>query len=135
MRTQLSVVVAGIGLLLVVAVAPVWAHHSFWVEFDAHEPIRLQGTITKMEWVNPHVWLHIHVTKPDGTVEKWLIEGGLPNVLLKRGFTYRSLLPGMVITVEGYRAKNGSLRGNGGDITFPDGQKLFFAFSRPYDRT
>ena len=130
MRAKLSVVVAGIGLLVVVA-APVWAHHSFWVEFDVNTPVRLQGTVTKMKWVNPHAWLYIDVTTPDGTVEQWMIEGGVPNVLFRRGFTTKSLLPRMVITVEGYRARNESLRANGGDITFPDGQTLFLSFSGP----
>ena len=135
MRTKFSVVVAGIGLLLVVAAMPVRAHHSFWVEFDVNKPITLQGTVTKMEWVNPHVWLHIDVATPDGTADQWMIEGGVPNVLLSRGFTTKSLLPGMVITVEGYLAKNGSLRINGGDLTLPDGRTLFFAFSQPARRT
>ena len=135
MRTSLSVVVAGIGLLLVLAAVPVWAHHSFWVEFDINKPIKLQGTVTQMHWINPHVFLHLDVTKPDGTVEEWMIEGGLPTVLLERGFTKHSLLPGMVVTAEGYRARNGLLRGNGGDITFPDGRKLFFSFSGPPTRS
>ncbi len=130
MRARRAVVVAGIGLLVVAAV-PVWAHHSFWVEFDLNQPVRLQGTVTKMEWINPHVWLHIDVTGPDGTVDKWMIEGGTPWVLFSRGFTMQSLLPGMVITVEGYRARYRSLRANGGDLILPDGRQLFFAFSQP----
>ena len=130
MRAKLSVVVAGLGLL-VVAAGPVWGHHSFWVEFDVNQPVRLQGTVTKMKWINPHAWLYIDVTTPDGTVEEWMIEGGVPNVLFRRGFTMRSLLPGDVVTVEGHRARKESLRANGGDITFPDGQTLFFSFSGP----
>jgi hypothetical protein len=129
MRTKLSIVVAGVVLLVVTAI-PVGAHHSFWVEFDVNRPIHVQGTVTKMEWVNPHVWLHLDVTTPDGSVNTWMIEGGSPSALLERGFTKRLLLPGMVISVEGYRSRNRSLRGNGGDITFSDGRKLFFAFSR-----
>ncbi len=130
MRAKLSVVVAGIGLLMVAAL-PVRAHHSFWVEFDVNKPVRLHGTVTKMKWINPHAWLYIDVTTPDGTVEEWMIEGGVPNVLFRRGFTTKSLLPGKVVTVEGHRARNESRRANGGDITFPDGQRLFFSFSGP----
>ena len=130
MRAKLSVVVACIGLL-VMAAGPVWAHHSFWVEFDVNEPVCLRGTVTKMKWINPHAWLYMDVTTLDGTVEEWMIEGGVPNVLFRRGFTMKSLLPGKVVTVEGYQARNESLRANGGDITFPDGQILFFSFSGP----
>ena len=127
MRT--TVVVAGAGLLLVLAAVPALAHHAFAAEFDANRPIRLQGTVTKMEWINPHAWIHIDVKKPNGTVEKWMIEGGTPNTLLRRGLTKTSLLPGTVIVVDGYQAKDGSLRGNGRDLTFPDGRKLFLGSS------
>ena len=129
MRAKLSVVAAGIGLLLV-ATAPLWAHHSFWVEFDVNQPVVLQGTVTKVEWINPHAWLHLDVKTPDGAVEAWMIEGGSAAALLKRGFTMSTLLPGMVVTVEGYRSKNHVHRANGGDITFSDGTTLFFAFSK-----
>ena len=128
-RAKLSVVAAGIGLLLV-ATAPLWAHHSFWVEFDVNQPVVLKGTITKVEWINPHAWLHLDVKSPDGGVEAWMIEGGSAAALLTRGFTTRTLLPGMVVSVEGYRSKNRALRANGGDITFADGTTLFFAFSK-----
>ena len=82
-----------------------------------------------MEWINPHAWVHIDVKKPDGTVEKWMIEGGTPNTLFRRGFTQDSLLPGTEIIVDGYQAKDGSLKGNGRDLTFPDGRKLFLGSS------
>jgi hypothetical protein len=131
MRTALSVALAGLGLLVISATVPVRAHHSFWVEFDVNNPVQLEGTVTRMEWINPHVWLHIDVTSPDGTVEPWMIEGGTPATLFTRGFAMTSLLPGMTVTVEGYRARSMLLRANGGDITFPDGRKLFFSFSLP----
>ena len=124
MRTKRAVV-AGVGLLIVVAAVPVVAHHAFAAEFDAERPLTLEGTVTKMEWINPHAWIHIDVTRPDGTVERWMIEGGTPNTLLRRGFTKNSLLPGTVVIVDGYQAKDGSMKANGRDITLPDGEKLF----------
>jgi len=126
---KLAGVIAGAGLVLAPAAAPVWAHHAFAAEFDAKKPIRLQGMVTKMEWINPHAWIHLDVKRPDGTVEKWMIEGGTPNTLLRRGFTKNSVLPGTVIVVDGYQAKDGSLKGNGRDLTFPDGRKLFLGSS------
>ena len=129
MRPKLSVAVAGVVPLLMVAAAPARAHHAFAAEFDAERPIHLEGKVTKMEWINPHAWVHIEVEKPDGAVEKWMIEGGTPNTLFRRGFTKNSLLPGTKIVVEGYQAKDGSLKGNGRDLTFPDGRKLFMGSS------
>ena len=123
MRTKLSIVVAGVGVLL--AAAPVLAHHAFSAEFDANMPIKLRGTVTMMEWINPHAWIHLDVKTPDGKVVKWMIEGAAPNSLLRRGFTKNSLMPGTEILIEGYQAKDGAPRGNGRDITLPDGRKLF----------
>ena len=99
------------------------AHHAFAAEFDAKKPVHFEGTITKMEWTNPHVWLHMDVKKPDGSVENWAFEAGTPNVLFRRGFTKESLLPGTKVVVDGYQAKNGLKRANGRDLTFPDGRK------------
>ena len=127
MRTKLAAAVASLGLLLFVV--PALAHHSFSSEFDANVPIKLEGTVTKMEWVNPHAWIYLDVKKPDGTTEQWKIEGGTPNALFRRGFTKDSLKAGTVIVVNGYRAKDGTLKGNGRDLTYPDGRKLFFGSS------
>jgi hypothetical protein len=101
------------------------AHHAFAAEYDAKKHVILKGTVTKMEWINPHAWIHIDVKKPDGNVEEWMIEFGTPNTLLRRGFTRDSLKPGTEITVDGYQAKDSALRANGRDVTLPDGKKLF----------
>ena len=127
MRVKLTVVALGVGLLL--AAVPVMAHHSFAAEYDSAKAVKMTGTVTQMEWINPHAWIHIDVKKPDGKVEKWMIEAGAPNALLRRGFNKQSLLPGTVITVEGYQAKDGANRANGRDITYQDGRKLFVGSS------
>jgi hypothetical protein len=128
MRTTTTVVGAVIGWC-VLAAAPVLAHHAFAAEFDANKPVKFQGTITKMLWVNPHAWIYVDVKKPDGTVEEWMIEAGTPNTLLRRGFTKASLQTGTQITVDGYQSKDGSLRANGRDLTLPNGQTLFLGSS------
>jgi hypothetical protein len=128
MRTKFFSVVAGAAFVVAVAV-PVVAHHSFAAEFDAKRPVKLRGTVTKMEWINPHSWIHIDVKTPDGKTEKWMVEGGAPNALLRRGWTKASLPAGTEIMVEGFQAKDGALRANGRDITFPDGKKLFVGSS------
>jgi len=117
--------VAVVVVLLGFTVRPVSAHHAFAAEYDAKRPVKFQGTVTKMEWINPHAWIHVDVKKPDGSVEAWMIEFGTPNTLLRRGFTSDSLKPGTVIVVDGYGSKDGSLHANGRDVTLPDGRTLF----------
>jgi hypothetical protein len=123
MRTKLAVVFAGVGLLM--GAVPVWAHHAFAAEFDAKRPVHFTGTVTRMEWINPHAWMHIDVKNPDGSVTNWMIEAGTPNTLFRRGFTKESLAVGTAVVVDGYQAKDGSNRANGRDVTLPDGRKLF----------
>jgi hypothetical protein len=123
-----SVVV--VGLLAVLSVTPTRAHHAFSAEFDANRPVKFEdATVVKMEWVNPHTWLHIDVRDPNGKVERWAIEAGTPNVLFRRGFTKQSLPAGTKIGVDGYQAKDGSRRANGRNLTFPDGRTLFLGSS------
>jgi hypothetical protein len=105
------------------------AHHSFAAEFDAEKPVRLQGTVTRVEWINPHTWIHIDVKQDDGQVVKWMIEGGTPNTLLRNGITKASLPVGTEIVVDGYKAKDGRNRANGRDLRFPDGRQLFLGSS------
>ena len=110
---------------------PASAHHSFAAEYDANTPVKLTGSVTKMAWINPHSWIYIDVKKPDGNVESWAVEAGPPGTLIRAGFSKESLVPGTVIVVNGYRAKDGALRANGRDITLPDGRLLFVGGSSP----
>jgi hypothetical protein len=120
----------GVGLALAFGVSTVSAHHSFAAEFDASKPVKFErAVVKKMEWVNPHVWIHIEVPLADGKTEQWAIEAGTPNVLFRRGFTKEALLPGTVIVVDGYRAKDGSRRANGRDLTLANGRTLFLGSS------
>ena len=107
------------------------AHHSFASEFDAGRPVMLTGVITLVEFINPHSWIHIAVTRDDGVVENWEIEGGTPNTLFRQGINDNTLPLGAEVLVEGYRARDGSLRASGRDISFPDGRKLFLSGSAP----
>lgn len=124
MRIRIISSIAGAaGLIL--AAASVNAHHAFSAEFDNDKPIRLEGTVTKWEWINPHAWINLDVVNDNGEVEHWRVEGGAPNALIRRGWTKDSLPPGTEIIVEGYLARDGSQRASGQDITFTDGSKLF----------
>ena len=114
---------AALGIVL--SSGSVQAHHAFALEFDATKPVKLRGKITKMEWVNPHAWMHLRITKEDGQVEDWMIEAGPPGALVRRGWTRSSVRPGTEVLVEGYQATDGALRANGRDVTFPDGRRLF----------
>jgi hypothetical protein len=127
MRRKLVLMVIGTGFLL--NVARLSAHHAFAAEFDAKRPVKFRGTVTKMEWINPHAWIHIDVKGPDGKTVAWMVEAGTPNTLFRRGFTKNSLAAGTEILVEGYQAKDGSNKANGRDVTFLDGRKLFLGSS------
>jgi hypothetical protein len=122
---RVKVALAVVAVALAVAAVPTIAHHAFSAEFDADAPLHLEGKVVKMEWINPHAWVHLELE--DGTV--WMVEGGTPNTLLRRGFTKNSLAIGTEIIVDGYQAKDGSNKGNGRDLTFKDGAKLFMGSS------
>ena len=128
MKRALTVFVAA---WLAASVGPAWAHHAFAAEFDAAKPVELRGVVTKMEWINPHSWITIDVTRDDGTVETWEIEAGAPNAMFRRGFTDESLPVGTEIVVRGFQARDGGNRANGRDLTLPDGQRLFLGGSSP----
>jgi len=123
MRMMLTNLGVGFGLWL--AVTPVAAHHAFTAEFDSNEPITLSGTVTAVEWVNPHSWLHMDVKGSDGQVVNWALELGAPNALFKRGWRKDSIPPGVEVLVTGFRAKNGQSIANGRTIKLPDGRELF----------
>ena len=127
MRMKLAVAVAGVALMI--AAVPVVGHHAFSAEFVATRPVKLEGPVVKVEWINPHAWIHIEVTKEEGTKEVWAIEGGTPNTLFRRGFTKDSLMPGTDIVVDGYQAKDGSNKMNGRNLTLPNGDSLFLGSS------
>src|SRR5579871_1458819 len=127
MRTKIIASLSCVGLLL--AAAPAWAHHAFAAEFDANRPIKLKGTVTQWELVNPHSWIHVDVKNDDGTVTPWMIEGGSPNSLFRLGFTKKSLPPGTELIIEGYQAKDKGNLAVGKNITFADGKRMFLGGS------
>jgi hypothetical protein len=133
MRAKLTVgavLVAGVTLLS--SPSPMWAHHAFAAEFDEKKPIKFtDATVTKVELINPHSWIHVDVKMPDGTVENWAIEAGSPNVLMRRGITKNTLSKGDKIIIDGYQSKDGSHRANGRDLRLPNGQQLFLGSSGP----
>lgn len=123
------IAIAGLAL----ADARAVAHHAFAAEFNVDNPVSLTGTVTKVEMINPHSWIHIEVTADDGEATVWMIEGGSPNALFRRGITRQSVPIGSELTVNGYQARDGSLRAVGRDITFSDGRALFFSGTRVPD--
>ncbi len=136
---SLSPVIAAIAgaALLLAAVVPVYAHHAFGAEFDPNRPLILKGPVVRVEWVNPHTWIHVEVTTEDGNKEVWMVEGGTPNSLLRRGLKRDTIKIGQVVVVDGYQAKDRSNRANGRDVTFEDGRKFFLGSSgtgAPYDK-
>jgi len=137
MRTKHTLGALAAAAALVLSQTPVWAHHAFSAEFDGNKPIKFtNATVTKVELINPHSWIHVDVKMPDGKIENWAIEAGSPNILLRRGITKTTLKIGDKIVVDGYQSKDGSHRANGRDLTLPNGQQLFLGSSgtgAPYE--
>ena len=129
MGRKLALVVLGFCAVLAGTRASLVAHHAFSAEFDANRPVDMKGTVTRVQWINPHVWIHVDVKMPDGMVEPWAIEAGTPNVLFRRGLKKDALLPGTEIEIDGYRTKDGTHRANGRNLTLPNGQTLFVGSS------
>ena len=133
MRTK---ILCGVGVLSVAAIVVVMAstvtvvaHHAFGAEFDPNRPVILRGPVVRVEWVNPHTWIHLEVTNDDGTKQVWMVEGGTPNTLLRRGLNRDTIPVGAMIVVDGYQSKDRTARANGRDVTFEDGSKFFMGSS------
>jgi hypothetical protein len=127
MKTPIGFTLAVVGVLAFAL--PLSAHHAFAAEFDSSKPVKLRGTVSKIEMVNPHTWFHVNVKNEDGTTTEWMIEGGSPNTLVRHGFNKNSIPIGTEVIFEGFQAKDGEHRANGRDITFPDGKKIFLGSS------
>ena len=123
MTAKTTILSLGAGLLL--STAAVSAHHSLVAEFDLNKPVTLKGSLTRMEWVNPHGWIYVDVRNPDGTVANWAVEAGSPTALLRRGLRKTDFPPGIEVVVEGYQAKSGGTRANSRSVTFKDGRNFF----------
>lgn len=128
MRSKITATLIGVGLILM-AVAPLWAHHAFSAEFDINKPLTLKGTLNKWEMINPHSWFHIDVKNPDGTTTEWMIEGGSPNTLIRLGVTKYTVKIGTELTIEAYQAKEGTNKAVGRNFVLPDGSRLFLSSS------
>ncbi len=122
MKTKFAIWAAG---LLIAAAVPAFAHHAFSAEYDSTKPVKVQGVVAKVEWMNPHIWFYVDVKDDSGKVTTWGFSGGPPGMLMRRGITRDVLKPGDVIVVEGFRAKDGSNNASGGNVTFADGRKVF----------
>jgi hypothetical protein len=130
-QASYPMLIAAVCAALFLGVLPLSAHHSFAAEFDGNKPVRLEGKVTEMEWINPHAWIHINVVGPDGQVTNWMVECGPPGILIRRGFTKKSLEVGTEVIAQGYQAKSGSFRANASSITFKGGRRLFVGGSNP----
>ena len=129
MRTRILLSLGLAAAMIAAAVLPLAAHHAFSAEFDANKQVILKGNVKKMDWINPHAWLHVDVKEADGKLTSWAIELGPPNALIKRGWNTNSIPIGLAVVVEGYQAKDGTKKANGREITLADGKKLFAASS------